>query len=135
MLVVLTGRPAPFESAGESRHIVSWVEECLASGTAASLTAAGMDAPADAVLRVAQLAVSCTVECTASRPSMEDIANQLQAVREEVVGKYQLSAAVKVDAQVRDMKNGMVQGESLEVELLKIAEHLAAETQSYVVTR
>ncbi|CAI5996439.1 unnamed protein product [Closterium sp. NIES-65] len=59
-----------------------------------------MDSPEDAVLRVAELAVSCTVERTASRPSMALIATQLQAVREEVVGKNELSAASKVDAQV-----------------------------------
>ncbi|CAI7836012.1 unnamed protein product [Closterium sp. NIES-54] len=64
-----------------------------------------MDAPGDAVLRLTELAVSCTVERTASRPSMAHIANELQAAREEVVGKDELSAAVKVDAQVQKMKD------------------------------
>ncbi|CAI5515869.1 unnamed protein product, partial [Closterium sp. Naga37s-1] len=61
--------------------------ECVSSSTAQSLKDARMDAPDDAVLRLAELAVSCTMERTASRPSMAYIAKELQAVREEVVGK------------------------------------------------
>ncbi|CAI5986689.1 unnamed protein product [Closterium sp. NIES-64] len=64
-----------------------------------------MDAPEDAVLQVAQLAVSCTMERTAGRPSMGEVAAQLQAVREEVAGKDGHSAAIKVDAEVQEMKD------------------------------
>ncbi|CAI7880829.1 unnamed protein product [Closterium sp. NIES-54] len=78
--------------------------ECLTSGNLASLKDATMDAPDDAVLRVAELAVSCTVERTASRPSMALIATQLQAVREEVAGKEELREAVKVDTEVQEMR-------------------------------
>ncbi|CAI7862136.1 unnamed protein product [Closterium sp. NIES-54] len=66
-----------------------------------------MDAPDDAVLRLAQLALRCTVQRTASRPSMEDIANELQEIRDEVVGKEELSAAIKVDEQAKEMRSGM----------------------------
>ncbi|CAI5999256.1 unnamed protein product [Closterium sp. NIES-65] len=63
-----------------------------------------MDAPDDAVLRLAQLALRCTVQRTASRPNMADIANELQGIRHEVVGKEELSAAVKVDEQAEGMR-------------------------------
>ncbi|CAI5986682.1 unnamed protein product [Closterium sp. NIES-64] len=66
-----------------------------------------MDAPGEAVLRVVELAVSCTVERTAGRPSMAHNATQLQAVREEVVGKEESGAAIKVDAQVQEMKDAV----------------------------
>ncbi|GJP35823.1 hypothetical protein CLOM_g11352 [Closterium sp. NIES-68] len=66
-------------------------------GAVARLKNPNMDAPEDALLRLAQLAVSCTVERTASRPSMADIANELQAVRNAVAGREELRAAVKVD--------------------------------------
>ncbi|CAI5507722.1 unnamed protein product [Closterium sp. Naga37s-1] len=78
--------------------------ECLASGNSASLRDPTMDAPDDAVLRVAELAVSCTVERTASRPSMAHIATQLQTVREEVAGKEELREALKVDTEVEEMR-------------------------------
>ncbi|CAI5965478.1 unnamed protein product [Closterium sp. NIES-65] len=100
MLVVLTGRPPLAEDAGETKQITPWASECLSSGDIASLKPPTMDAPEDAVLQVAQLAVSCTMERTAGRPSMGEVATQLQAVREEVAGKDGHSAAIKVDAEV-----------------------------------
>ncbi|CAI7931974.1 unnamed protein product [Closterium sp. NIES-54] len=84
-----------------------------------------MDAPTDAVLRVAQLALSCTAERTATRPSMAHVANELQAIREEVVGKEELSAALKVDAQVQE-KEVVASALSLD-EQLQIVEYDLAE--------
>ncbi|CAI7788500.1 unnamed protein product [Closterium sp. NIES-54] len=96
------GRP-PFVEAGEGGQLVTkWASACLSSGNLGSLTDPTMDAPADAVLRVAQISLTCTMERTAARPSMAHIANELQSIREEVVGKEELSAAVKVDAQVQE---------------------------------
>ncbi|CAI7862154.1 unnamed protein product, partial [Closterium sp. NIES-53] len=95
MLVVFMGRP-PFVEAGEGGQLVTkWASACLSSGNLGSLTDPTMDAPADAVLRVAQISLTCTMERTAARPSMAHIANELQSIREEVVGKEELSAAVK----------------------------------------
>ncbi|CAI7753443.1 unnamed protein product, partial [Closterium sp. NIES-54] len=102
ILVVFTGRPPFVEADEEGQLITKWASDCLSSGDLASLNHPTMDAPADAVLRVAQLALTCTTERTAARPSMAHIANELQAIREEVVGKEVLSAAVKVDAQVQE---------------------------------
>ncbi|CAI5963380.1 unnamed protein product, partial [Closterium sp. NIES-64] len=48
-------------------------------------------------------ALSCTIERTASRPSMADIANELQGIGHEVVGEEELSAAVKVDEEAAEM--------------------------------
>ncbi|CAI7917335.1 unnamed protein product, partial [Closterium sp. NIES-54] len=121
MLVVLTGRSSFSEDAGETKHIV--VSECLSSGGSESLKHPTMDAPpGDVVLCLAELAVSCTVERTASRPSMAHIATQLQAVREEVVGKEESGAAIKVDAQVQEMKDAVAGEDSLEAQLQMIAD-------------
>ncbi|CAI5980902.1 unnamed protein product [Closterium sp. NIES-64] len=83
------------------------VEDCISSNHPARLKDLGMDAPDDAVLRLAQLALSCTIERTASRPSMADIANELQGIGHEVVGEEELSAAVKVDEEAAEMGIGM----------------------------
>ncbi|CAI5467665.1 unnamed protein product [Closterium sp. Yama58-4] len=122
MLVVLTGRPPASEDDGESKQITLWASQCLSSNDIESLRDPRMDAPEDAVVRVAELAVSCTVERTASRPSMALIANELQAVREEVAGKKELCAAIKVDAQVQEMKDAVVGVESLETQLRMIGD-------------
>ncbi|CAI5951694.1 unnamed protein product [Closterium sp. NIES-65] len=137
MLVVLTGQAPVLETDGESRQITPrastslsktsaypWIaSECLSSGDMGSLKDPTMDAPADGVLRVAQLALSCTVERTAARPSMAHVANELQAIREEWVGKEELSAAVKVDTQVQEMKD-VVGLNSLDTELQMIEDNL-----------
>ncbi|CAI5477868.1 unnamed protein product [Closterium sp. Yama58-4] len=63
-----------------------------------------MDAPDDAVLRLAKLALSCTKERSADRPSMASIANELLAIRNEVMGIEELGAAIKVDMQAQKME-------------------------------
>ncbi|CAI5965426.1 unnamed protein product [Closterium sp. NIES-65] len=78
----------------------------MTSGGSDSLKHPTMDTTLwDVVLRLDELAVSCTVERTASRPSIAHIANRLQAVREEVAGKEESGDAIKVDAQVQEMKD------------------------------
>ncbi|GJP35818.1 hypothetical protein CLOM_g20341 [Closterium sp. NIES-68] len=105
MLVVLTGRTPCVESDSESRHILPWVAASLSTGSVAHLKDSSMEAPEDVLLHLAELAVGCTAERTASRPGMADIANKLQAVRNAVAGREELSAAVKVDVEVRERKN------------------------------
>ncbi|CAI5525482.1 unnamed protein product, partial [Closterium sp. Naga37s-1] len=123
MLVIFTGRPPFLGTDGDGQQITKWASECLSSGDRESLKDPTMDAPADAVLRVAQLALSCTAERTADRPSMLQVANELQAIREEWVGKEELSAAVKVDAQVQEMKD-VVGVNSLNTALQMIEDNL-----------
>ncbi|CAI5522473.1 unnamed protein product [Closterium sp. Naga37s-1] len=82
------------------------VKACISSDTCPFLKDLGMDAPDDVALRLAQLALRCTVQRTASRPSMADVANELQGIRHEVVGKEELSAAIKVDEQAEEMSTG-----------------------------
>ncbi|GJP67885.1 hypothetical protein CLOP_g24644 [Closterium sp. NIES-67] len=127
MLVVLTGEAPIIESAGETRQITSWASECMTLGDLGSLTDSNVEAPGDAVLRLTQLAISCTVERTASRPSMAHIANQLKAIREEVAGKDELSAAVKVDAQVQEMKDTFGDVDAFEESLKMIGERFSNE--------
>ncbi|CAI5480319.1 unnamed protein product, partial [Closterium sp. Yama58-4] len=123
MLVILTGRPPFLGTDGEGQQVTEWASGCLSSGDMESLMDPTMDAPADAVLRVAQLALACTGERTADRPSMLQVANELQAIREEWVGKEELSAAVKVDAQVQELKD-VVSMNSLDTELQMIEYNL-----------
>ncbi|GJP60652.1 hypothetical protein CLOP_g17877, partial [Closterium sp. NIES-67] len=127
MLVVLTGRPALTEPTGEAIHITQWASECVSSADMGSLRDPKMDAPGDAVLHVAQLAVGCTVERTASRPSMAHVAKVLQAIREDVGGRDKLSAAVKVDVQVQEMKDAFAVAGSLDAQLEMINKGLATE--------
>ncbi|CAI5507710.1 unnamed protein product [Closterium sp. Naga37s-1] len=122
MLVVLTGRPPVSEDDGESKQITPWASQCLSSNDIESLRDPRMDAPDDAVLRLAELAVSCTVERAASCPSMAHIATQLQAVREEVAGKKEFCAAIKVDAQIQEMKDAVACVESFETQLRMIGD-------------
>ncbi|CAI5489940.1 unnamed protein product, partial [Closterium sp. Naga37s-1] len=117
MLVVLTGRSPRSADVEKNSHILKWVEECVSSKKSALLKDVRMDAPDDAVLRLAQLALRCTVQRTASRPSMADIANELQGIRHEVVGKEELSAAVKVDELAEERRIGMSLRKSLGAEL------------------
>ncbi|CAI5477144.1 unnamed protein product [Closterium sp. Yama58-4] len=106
MLVVITGRSPRYSEGEKNGHILRWVEDYVASNNPTLLKDQDMDAPDDAVLRLAQLALRCTVQRTASRPSMATIANELQGIRHEVVGKEVLSAAVKVDEQAEGMRSG-----------------------------
>ncbi|CAI5958099.1 unnamed protein product [Closterium sp. NIES-65] len=98
------------------------VAECLSKNDVGSLMDPTMDAPAEAVLRVAQISLACTGERTADRPSMVQVANELQAIREAVGGKEVLCAAVKVDAQVQEMKDVVAGVASLDMEIMKIGE-------------
>ncbi|CAI7741863.1 unnamed protein product, partial [Closterium sp. NIES-54] len=102
LLVVLTGRPPFVEADEEGQLVTKWASDCLSSGDSGSLKHPTMGAPADAVLRVVELALTCTMERTAARPSMAHIANELNVIREKVVGKEDLNAAVKVDVQVQE---------------------------------
>ncbi|CAI5495807.1 unnamed protein product [Closterium sp. Naga37s-1] len=106
MLVVITGRSPRSADGDKKGHILRWVEDQISSGNLASLKDVSMDAPDDAVLRLAQLAMRCTVERTAGRPNMTGVANELQGIRQEVVGKEELSSAIKVDLLAQEMRTG-----------------------------
>ncbi|CAI7767969.1 unnamed protein product, partial [Closterium sp. NIES-53] len=99
ILVVLTGRTHIAETAEGGMHVLPWVEECLSKGDLTGLKSPGMDAPEEVLLRLTQLAISCTVARTANRPTMGDVANKLQVARNEVGGKEEVRAAVKVDTE------------------------------------
>ncbi|CAI5500188.1 unnamed protein product, partial [Closterium sp. Naga37s-1] len=114
ILVVLTGRTHNAETSKGSMHVLPWVDECLSKGDLGSLKSPGMDAPKEVLLRLTQLAVSCTVDRTAIRPTMGDVANELQAVRNEVGGKEEVRAAVKVDAEDEERKSALKIHQSLE---------------------
>ncbi|CAI5458294.1 unnamed protein product [Closterium sp. Yama58-4] len=104
ILVVLSGRPPTFDIQGDATHILKWAKACMAAGTKGDLKDPSMEAPEDAMLRLAELAVQCTGDRTASRPSMADIANELLAVRNEVAGRDESSAALQVDSEVDEKR-------------------------------
>ncbi|CAI5525486.1 unnamed protein product [Closterium sp. Naga37s-1] len=68
------------------------------------------------------IALACTGERTADRPSMGQIVNELQAIGEEVAGKEVLCATAKVDAQVQEMKDVVAGVLSLDSEIKMIGE-------------
>ncbi|GJP51948.1 hypothetical protein CLOM_g11078 [Closterium sp. NIES-68] len=86
MLVVLTGRNVTFKDDGEISSIVDWAEKHISNEDALSLGDPCMEAPGDVILRIAHMAISCTAKLTATRPSMARLANDLEAIRAEVVG-------------------------------------------------
>ncbi|CAI5999149.1 unnamed protein product [Closterium sp. NIES-65] len=90
-----------------------YVEACISSDTQTSLKDLSMDAPDHAVLCLAKLALSCTVERGAYRPSMAGIANELLAIRNEVMGTEELSAAIKVDMQALNLKSVIFRGKGM----------------------
>ncbi|CAI5533110.1 unnamed protein product [Closterium sp. Naga37s-1] len=122
ILVVLTGRAPIEENPGRRRHILHWVNECLSEGNLADLKDPNLVASEDVLLRLTQLAVSCTVGRTASRPTMGDIANELQAIRKELAGEEEVSAAVKVDEEEEERKMAFVMVTSLEEEIARIGD-------------
>ncbi|GJP45186.1 hypothetical protein CLOM_g4607 [Closterium sp. NIES-68] len=106
MLVVLTGRNVTFKDDGEISSIVDWAEKHISNEDALSLGDPCMEAPGDVILRIAHMAISCTAKLTATRPSMARLANDLEAIRAEVVGEEVDRAALKVDEVVQQLNEG-----------------------------
>ncbi|CAI5500114.1 unnamed protein product [Closterium sp. Naga37s-1] len=118
ILVVLTGRALTAEAEAGSMHILPWVDECLSKGDVAGLKInASMDVPDDLLLCLTRLALTCTVARTASRPTMGSVANELQAVRNEVGGKEEVRAAKKVDEEDEERNSVVKEQPSLTEEL------------------
>ncbi|CAI5522507.1 unnamed protein product [Closterium sp. Naga37s-1] len=92
MLVVITGRSPRSADGDKKGHILRWVEDCVSSNNPALFKDVSTDAPDDAVLRLMYLP-AC-------------VANELQGIRQEVVGKEELGAAVKVDLLAQEMRSG-----------------------------
>ncbi|CAI5527886.1 unnamed protein product [Closterium sp. Naga37s-1] len=122
ILVVLTGRAPIDDTEEERRHFLPWVNECLLQGNVADLKSPSVDAPEEVLLHLTQLAVSCTVGRTASRPTMGDIANELQSIRNEVAGKEEVSAAVKVDEEEEERKKAFMMVRTLDEEIDRIGD-------------
>ncbi|GJP43746.1 hypothetical protein CLOM_g3168 [Closterium sp. NIES-68] len=116
MLVVLSGRgatvhemnPGSEPGSGGDQEPVSisrWANHLMAGGMTSLLRDPRMAAPEDIIKRIAQLAVSCTAMPTASRPSMLQVVQDLEALREEVGGGHaRARAAARVDAMMVDQQ-------------------------------
>ncbi|GJP74243.1 hypothetical protein CLOP_g4859 [Closterium sp. NIES-67] len=116
MLVMLSGQQAiitklkhdngldtPAES--ERIKIIDWASKLMSEGNESSLRDPRMAAPDGIILRLAQLAVSCTAMPTASRPSMSRVAHDLEALRAEVgSGDARAAAAARVDEMMVEVR-------------------------------
>ncbi|CAI5513440.1 unnamed protein product [Closterium sp. Naga37s-1] len=126
MLVVLSGRGAivvtEAKEGDDPAHqpdpttIVQWASELLSGGKASSLGDSRMAAPEDIVTRIAKLAISCTAMPTASRPSMSQVAQDLEALQAEVGGGAKsASGAARVDEKIASGKPERTIDEDLEL--------------------
>ncbi|CAI7869824.1 unnamed protein product, partial [Closterium sp. NIES-54] len=122
ILVVLTGRTPSIDTPEGGMHIVAWAASCLSSNNLASLKIPSMDAPDNVLQGLIQLALTCTVERTASRPTMGDVANELQAVRNRVAGREEVRAAVEVDKEDAERMNVFRYFKNLSDELALVQE-------------
>ncbi|CAI5462890.1 unnamed protein product, partial [Closterium sp. Yama58-4] len=102
MLMVTTGRDVTFFDEGKSVNVADWVKEQIGRNDIAALKDPRMEAPEDIIMRIMQLAVRCTAKRTANRPSMTDIAIELQAILIALGGPTSkvFRAAEQVDAQL-----------------------------------
>ncbi|CAI7830726.1 unnamed protein product, partial [Closterium sp. NIES-53] len=102
MLMVTTGRDVTFYDKGKSVNIAQWVKEQIGRNEAAALKDPRMDASEEIIMRITQLAVHCTAKRTANRPSMTDIATELQTILVALGGPTSrvFRAAEQVDAQL-----------------------------------
>ncbi|CAI5939947.1 unnamed protein product [Closterium sp. NIES-64] len=117
ILVVLTGRSSIAEPGRERMHILHWVEECLKGSNLACLKNPTVEVSEEVLLRLTQLALTCTVDRTASRPTMGDVANELLVIKNEVGGKEEVSAAVKVDEENEERKSAYTALKTLDEEI------------------
>ncbi|CAI5513446.1 unnamed protein product [Closterium sp. Naga37s-1] len=102
MLMVTTGRDVTFYDKGKSVNIAQWVKEQIGRNEVAVLKDPRMDASEEIIMRITQLAVRCTAKRTANRPSMTDIATELQTILVALGGPTSrvFRAAEQVDAQL-----------------------------------
>ncbi|CAI5493434.1 unnamed protein product [Closterium sp. Naga37s-1] len=128
MLTVLSGRAAVITEAKEGdgpghvhedrepTTIIQWASELLAAEKAWSVGDARMAAPEAIITHIAQLAISCTAMPTASRPSMSQVAQHLEAMRAELGGGVaSASGAEIVDSMIESDKLERTIDEDLEL--------------------
>ncbi|CAI5519304.1 unnamed protein product, partial [Closterium sp. Naga37s-1] len=87
----------------------------VAARDVASFKDPRLEGPADLILRLAELALSCTAMPTASRPDMMRIIGDLKAMRAELAGGDVDERAVRIDSEL-----AIGVGETLEEQILRV---------------
>ncbi|CAI6003383.1 unnamed protein product, partial [Closterium sp. NIES-64] len=91
---------------GNNFNVRKWAESLVAAGKAEELKDPRLDAPADLILRLAQLALRCTAMPTVSRPDMIQVVSELTALRKEFLGKVSSRMAERIDEEVESQRVG-----------------------------
>ncbi|CAI5460415.1 unnamed protein product [Closterium sp. Yama58-4] len=90
-------------------------QSIVAARDVASFKDPRLEGPADVILRLAELALSCTAMPTASRPDMMRIIGDLKAIRAELTGGDVDERAVRIDSEL-----AVGVGETLEEQILRV---------------
>ncbi|CAI5996971.1 unnamed protein product [Closterium sp. NIES-64] len=100
MLTVITARKAVYMVDSDQHNLKTWVAPLVAAGDVSAFKDPLLQAPDDLVLRMAKLAISCTVMPTASRPSMNRILTALVEMKDEFLGAESNRMAEKIDREL-----------------------------------
>ncbi|CAI5973260.1 unnamed protein product, partial [Closterium sp. NIES-65] len=103
---------------GNNFNVRKWAESLVAAGKAEELKDPRLDAPADLILRLAQLALRCTAMPTVSRPDMIQVVSELTALRKEFLGKVSSRMAERIDEEVESQRVGNFSAEIAMIERL-----------------
>ncbi|CAI5983209.1 unnamed protein product [Closterium sp. NIES-65] len=82
---------------GNNFNVRKWAESLVAAGKAEEMKDPRLDAPADLILRLTQLALRCSGMPTVSRPDMIQVVSELTALRKEFLGKVSSRMAERID--------------------------------------
>ncbi|CAI5466784.1 unnamed protein product [Closterium sp. Yama58-4] len=99
MLVVVTGRKVVLEIEGDHVNIKRWVTPLVNTGAVAEFKDPHLEAPDDLVLRLARLALSCTLP-GASRPSMLLVLAELVNLKQELFGVQVSTCVSSIDTEI-----------------------------------
>ncbi|CAI5983195.1 unnamed protein product [Closterium sp. NIES-65] len=116
MLAVITAQHAVRTQQDTSRvNLKAWVAPLVSAHDVASFKDPRLEGPADVILRLAELALSCTAMPTASRPDMMRIIGGLKAMRAELTGGDVDERAIRIDSEL-----AIGVGETLEEQIMRV---------------
>ncbi|CAI5472385.1 unnamed protein product [Closterium sp. Yama58-4] len=119
ILTTMSGRNAvKTDENGNSFNVRKWAESLVAAGKAEELKDPRLDAPANLILRMAQLALRCTATPTVSRPDMVQVVSELTALRKEFLGEVSSRMAERIDEEVESQRVGNFSAEMKRIEKL-----------------
>ncbi|CAI7780120.1 unnamed protein product, partial [Closterium sp. NIES-53] len=111
---------------GNNFNVRKWAESLVAAGKADELKDPRLDAPADLILRLAQLALRCTAMPTVTRPDMIQVVSELTALRKEFLGKVSSRMAERIDEEVESQRVGNFSAEIEMIEKLAFQDSTSA---------